>query len=148
MGERKLTEYIGPECFLYAEKTLIISESVFKYSHENARFIFRTAMFEFNMFGIPYGGSDICGFFDNATEEICIRWMQLGAFYPFARNHNAENNIDQDPGMWPTVAEASRIALGARFLPPLSFFRFNADLKVHCKEGYIRQYIYYNFLKV
>jgi len=73
-------------------------------------------MLEFNLFGIPYVGADICGFFGKASKDLCARWSSLGAFYPFSRNHNGIGEPNQDPGfMGEPVISAARDALHVRY---------------------------------
>jgi len=67
------------------------------------------------MFGVPLVGADICGFNGDTSEELCARWMALGAFSPFSRNHNAKDPVAQEPYLWASVAAASRVALQARY---------------------------------
>ncbi|KAI0505593.1 glycoside hydrolase family 31 protein [Xylaria bambusicola] len=69
----------------------------------------------FSLYGMPMFGVDTCGFSGNATEELCNRWMQLSAFFPFYRNHNEINAISQEPYLWPSVIEASKKAMKIRY---------------------------------
>ncbi|XP_053315016.1 sucrase-isomaltase, intestinal [Spea bombifrons] len=91
-------------------------------------------MLEFSLFGVPYIGADICGFFDDSPEELCRRWMQVGAFYPFSRNHNAENYMAQDPASYGAdslLVQTSRHYLNIRYtlLPYLYTLFYNAHTK-------------------
>lgn len=86
----------------------------------------------FNLFGIPLVGADICGFNGNTTTELCTRWMQLGAFYPFMRNHNTIYNMDQDPASFDQgTQKIMKDALNLRYtlLPYLYtlFYRSHVD---------------------
>lgn len=71
---------------------------------------------EFSLFGFPLIGADICGFWENTTESLCARWSQLGAFYPFSRNHNGYEFIPQHPtALGNVVVNAARQALVTRY---------------------------------
>ncbi|KAH6664232.1 glycosyl hydrolases family 31-domain-containing protein [Halenospora varia] len=69
----------------------------------------------FSLFGIPMFGVDTCGFNGNSDEELCNRWMQLSAFFPFYRNHNVLSAISQEPYVWASVADATKTAISIRY---------------------------------
>lgn len=81
----------------------------------------------FNLLGIPLVGADICGFSEEPQEELCVRWTQVGAFYPFMRNHNAINMNSQDPTAFsPQARLAMKQALLLRYsLFPLLYTLFH-----------------------
>ena len=75
-------------------------------------------IFQFQIYGIPLTGDDICGFNGNSWDSLCARWMTMGAFFPFARNHNSINNNPQEPfafGVNSKTFLSSKLALNMRY---------------------------------
>ena len=60
-------------------------------------------------------GVDTCGFTGNSDYELCSRWMQLSAFFPFYRNHNVIASIAQEAYVWSSVADATRTVMQIRY---------------------------------
>ena len=46
-----------------------------------------SSIFTYNIFGIPFTGADICGYYKKANGDLCTRWYNIGSFYPFMRNN-------------------------------------------------------------
>ena len=57
-------------------------------------------------------GPDIGGFLERSTPELMARWLELGALYPFCRNHTSHWSLPQE--IWCFGAEVE--AVGRRYL--------------------------------
>lgn len=49
-----------------------------------------------NMAGFLFNGADLGGFGCNATEDLLLRWLELGVFTPLMRNHASRGTRDQE----------------------------------------------------
>jgi alpha-glucosidase len=66
--------------------------------------------------GFPFVGSDIGGFNEAPTAELFTRWLQLGVFYPFMRDHTMLGSPDQEPWAFGPQHEAiNRRAIELRY---------------------------------
>eukprot|EP01102_Stenamoeba_stenopodia_P018047 TRINITY_DN6568_c0_g3_i1.p1 TRINITY_DN6568_c0_g3~~TRINITY_DN6568_c0_g3_i1.p1 ORF type:complete len:372 (+),score=52.12 TRINITY_DN6568_c0_g3_i1:579-1694(+) len=99
-----------------------------------------------NIFGVPLVGSSICGYNGNSDGELCSRWMQLGAFSPLSRNHNARDAQPQEPYAFNEyVANNSRTALLTRYrLLPYYYTLF---MNAHINGGTVVRPLFFEFIE-
>ncbi len=72
--------------------------------------------------GVAFTGMDVGGFTGGASTNLFARWMQLGSFTPYFRNHSAINTKSSEPWTYgEEVTDISRnyVSLRYKLLPYL-----------------------------
>lgn len=81
--------------------------------------------------GVSFAGPDIGGFAHHCSGELLARWTQMGALFPYCRNHSELSSIRQEPWSFgPEIEAICREYIGLRYrLMPLiySVFRESAE---------------------
>ncbi|RYY35575.1 MAG: DUF4968 domain-containing protein [Sphingobacteriaceae bacterium] len=68
------------------------------------------------MSGVAFSGMDIGGFTGNPTTALYTRWMELGAFTPYFRNHTQLNTKSSEPWSYgEDVLDISRSYISLRY---------------------------------
>jgi alpha-glucosidase len=77
--------------------------------------------------GVPFSGMDIGGFTGQPTQPLYARWMQVGAFTPYFRNHAANDTRSSEPWTYGAQVEAiARNYINLRYrLMPYLYSAFN-----------------------
>lgn len=106
-------------------------------------------MFNYNIFGIPFSGDDVCGFNGDTNPQLCARWLALSTFYPFARSHTSIGTIDQEPymlGEYTLQAAQRSLALRYAFLKYYyTLFVLKRDAELKAGAGTIVDPLFYRY---
>lgn len=81
--------------------------------------------------GVPFVGSDVGGFGGSPSQNLYIRWMELGAFTPFFRGHACRGTPEKEPwalGEDTEIPVRDAIKQRYQFLPYLYNEFYNASI--------------------
>lgn len=82
--------------------------------------------------GMPWAGADIGGFRGVPDDELMARWLQVGVFYPFMRDHTDMGTRPQEPGAarFTNIHDINRKSLELRYrlLPYIYTAAYQASL--------------------
>ena len=67
-----------------------------------------------NMCGFLYTGADLGGFGADTTEDLVLRWLELGIFTPLMRNHSAMGTRVQEAYRFEKI-DGFRHIIGMRY---------------------------------
>ncbi|GAB6021085.1 hypothetical protein CHUAL_003718 [Chamberlinius hualienensis] len=97
-----------------------------------------STMLSYNLYGITMVGTAICGSdVYEEDEELCMRWMQLGAFYPLAR-------IIQDPMFCSEhFGKVAKIAIDTRY--QLLPYLYTLLHKASTQGGTVVRHLFHEF---
>ena len=101
-------------------------------------------IFQFVIYGIPMTGDDICGFFGESYGTLCNRWYNLGAFYPFSRNHNS-GKLDQFPWSFNDANILNNIkqAINYRYMILRYIYSYLFSVSLNEKVGFFNPIFFY-----
>lgn len=103
-----------------------------------------SGILNFQMFGMPFTGANICGSHGVATQELCARWYQLGAFYPFARtDFDGEFGTKEAWALEGEYGKAAKNALTLR-LSLLRYF-YTIFFEIHQNGGSFWRPLFFEF---
>ena len=67
------------------------------------------------MCGFLYSGADLCGFSEDTTPDLALRWLEFGLFTPLMRNHADSESREQEFYRFTDVLPAIRNMLNLRY---------------------------------
>jgi alpha-glucosidase len=92
-----------------------------------------TMLLNLGLTGLSWVGNDVGGFVGAPSNELYVRWLEQGIFYPFCRNHTAIKMPDKEPWSFtPEITDISRDLINFRYrLLPYTYTVFEESSRLN-----------------